>query len=388
MRRMTRSFGVTRGRGHVIRRYVVMCFVFASLMAGTSTALAYCKVNMGGTTINGNRYFAYDGQRMQIAVPAGRTSFALPAFPLAGETLFSSEVDLPYLGDGPGQGMASPLYDCNPGVTEEFKGRGSLVAGHRNLYSSGVAGIGYRVYYYYNSDSDYVLAPARYDNQYRSGALVFPFNGAPQMGSNLKARIDFVATGDRILPGTLLPANVYGQATVSNVIGESPSGLLYRVYLATPIQVTPPTCDISNPTALTITLPGAPVHMLMRGEGRDITATTLDVVCSSPSDASPTITLTANQYFPGDGGTGILANQEAGMNAASGVGIQVWLHDFATGTYRVPTFGQAQNGIGAAMEALPSRRWQFKIGASYAPTGATITAGRVRATATVKFTYI
>ncbi|MBV7483490.1 fimbrial protein [Bordetella sp. BOR01] len=368
-------------------RYVGIGLVALWLIGGTSSALA-CSRNTGGTSGNGNRYDAYDSNSMQIAVPAGRTTFALPAYPTPGEVLFVSETMLPNFGGGSGQGRASPLYDCRTGAVEEFRGGGTLVAGHQNLYSSGVAGIAYRVYYYYISDSEYVLAPVRYDNTFRSGALVFPFNGSPQLGGNLKARIEFVATGAPISPGTLLPANIYGQATVSNTSGTSASGPLYRVYLATPVQVTPPTCDISNPTALTIRLPGVPVHMLMRGEGRDITATTLDVACSSPSDSSPTITLTANQYIPGDGGNGILTNQEAGMNAASGVGIQVWLHDPATGAYRAPTFGQAQNGIGAAIEALPSRRWQFKVGASYAPTGAAITAGRVRATATVKFTYI
>lgn len=363
------------------------------LWAGVSATLALtfgmgaahaCRTNGGGTTPNGNYYEAYNGQLFQIQVPAGRTTFALPAYPTAGEILFASEVMLPYLGSGSGQGRASPLYDCAAGGVEEFRGGSTLLSGHQNLYDSGVPGIGYRVYYYYINESENVPAPVTHTNTFKSGALVFPFNGSPHLGDDLKARIEFVATGDQIFPGELMPSRIYGQVSVSNVDRTVPNP--YRVSLATAVRVTPPTCDIQNPAALTVRMPSVPVHLLARGEGRGITETVLDVTCTSPSPLSPTITVTATDPVSGHPAT--LANQEAGPDAATGVGVQMWLYDPGSGTYRNPIFGAAEQGIGAPVDAPMSSRWQFRVGGSFLPLNATVKAGKVSAGATLKFTYL
>lgn len=354
-----------------------------ALACAAGAAQAACGRNTGGAGPSGNQYDAYNGALFQIAVPAGRTTYALPAYPVAGEILFASEVMLPTLGEGRAQGQAAPLYDCAAGAVEEFRGGSALLSGHTNLYDSGVQGIGYRVYYYYVSDSENVAAPVTNTNTYKRGALVFPFNGSP-LGNNLKARIEFVATGGPISPGQLAPSKIYGQASVSNTNGVTVTQP-YRVYLASAISVTPPTCDIQNPAALAVRMPSVPVHLLTRGEGRGITATSLDVACSSPSEVSPTITVTASNTVSGYPAT--LGNQETGTNAAKGVGVQVWLYDPAAGTYRNPTFGAVAHGMGAAVESLPSSRWQFRVGGSYLPVDATVTAGRVSASAILKFTY-
>jgi len=379
MRPMKRNSRAACRRGYRGQWWAGMGLALA-LMGGAHAA---CGLNPGGAGPSGTVYDAYNGALFQIAVPAGRTTFALPAYPTAGEILFASEALLPNLGTGRAQGQAAPLYDCAPGAIEEFRGGTALLPGHQNLYDSGVPGIGYRVYYYYISDSENVVAPVTYPNTYRRGALVFPFNGA-QLGNNLKARIEFVATGDKISPGQLLPANIYGRAYISNTNGANISQP-YRVYLATAITVTPPTCDIQNPAALTVKMPSVPAHLLVRGEGRGITATTLDVACSSPSEVSPTITVTASH--PASGYPATLSNQETGSGAAQGVGVQVWLYDPAAGTYRNPTFGAAEQGIGNPMDSAPSNRWQFRVGGSFLPINATVTAGKVSATATLKFTY-
>jgi len=388
MRALKLDPNAARRRRHAKARRAGMARVIVSLAVllggGTGTALA-CSRNGGGTTPNHNYYQAYNGNLMQIAVPPGRSTFPLPAYPVAGEILFSAEVMLPNFGDGSGRGIASPLYDCKAGAIEEFRGGGARISGYDDLYASGVPGIGYRVYYYIR-DSEAIAAPVMYVNEHKSGALVFPFNGSSDMGSNLKTRIEFVATGEPISPGMLTPANIYGQATVSNTSGVTPNGLLYRVYLATPVQITPPTCDISNLPALTVRLPSVPAHFLMRGDGRDITSTALEVACTSPSELSPTITVTAN--YPVGGYAATLSNQETGAEAAQGVGVQMWLFDPADGAYRNPAFGAAQEGIGSPMEGLPSSRWRFVVGASYLPIAPTVVAGRVRASATLKFTYL
>src|SRR5690606_35152552 len=287
-----------------------------ALAGGAATAQA-CSVNRGGTTSNGNHYMAYDASLFQIRVPPGRASFPLPAYPVAGETLFVAETPLPDLGSGSAQGRASPLYACKMGAVETFRGGTALVAGHRDVYASGVQGIGYRVYYYYIDASQNEVAPYSADNTFKSGALVFPFNGSASIGTGLKARIEFVATGEPILPGQLSPSNIYGQAAVSNV-GSVAVPQLYRVQLATPVAITPPTCDVQNTAALTVRLPAVPVHLLSAPPGRSITSTSIEVACTSPSEASPTVTIIPNSTVAGYPAT--LANHESEDGRAAGWG--------------------------------------------------------------------
>uniref|UniRef100_UPI003340EB02 fimbrial protein n=1 Tax=Castellaniella defragrans TaxID=75697 RepID=UPI003340EB02 len=355
------------------------------LMCGTGAAHAACTLNIGGMGPSGVIYDRYNGALFQIKVPAGRSTFALPAYPQppAGEILFVSETLLPTLGTKREQGAAAPLILCSVGAIEEFKGATELLPGFNDLYASGVKGIGYRVYYYYRDSGEGVVAPYTGVNTYSRGVLVFPFNGS-DLGNDLKARIEFVATGEPIEPGELLPGRIYGVVSVSNTNGVSVSSP-YKVELATAITVTPPTCEIQTPEALTVILPTVSVHLLMRGEGRGITAKDLSVACSSPSMASPIIRITP--ISPVGGSTNTLANEDTSSDGAKGVGVQMWLYDPAIGTFRNPVFNTDEPGAGAPQESLPSSLWLFRIGGSYLPIDAIVTAGKVSAGATLKFTY-
>jgi len=356
-----------------------------ALLAGfawSSSAQAACQQNPGGTAPSGQAYDRYNSTLFQVAVRPQQTTIALPPRVTAGELLFSTqETPLPFLGDTRSQGQAAPVYGCPAGTIERFDGNGALMG--NNLYATGVPGIGYRVYYYI-SDTDSRPAPVEYANPYKAGVMVFPFNGAHQLGTNLRTRIDFIATGDAIVPGTISAGSIFGRASLTGG-GAISTAPLYRVFLAESIRITPPTCSVSNSAALTVQLPGLPVHMLQRGEGMGITTANLELACSSPSDVSPSIKITPTNPVTGYPAT--LSNLETGSQSARGVGIQVWLADPVTGQYRHARFGEVENGMGASLEGLPSSRWLFRVGASYLQVEPTVTAGKVRAGAVLTFIY-
>ncbi|MDM9560289.1 fimbrial protein [Bordetella petrii] len=357
-----------------------ICALIAGFM-WSSPSLAACKENPGGTAPSGQPYDRYNSTLFQVAVRPQQTTIALPPSVTAGELLFSTqETPLPSL-SGSSQGQAVPVYDCPAGTIERFEGNHALIG--TSLYATGVPGIGYRVYYYI-SDTESRPAPVEYANPYRAGAMVFPFNGAHQLGTNLRTRIDFIATGDPIVPGIISAGFISGRASLAGG-GAISTPPLYRVFLAESIRITPPTCSVSNTAALTVQLPGLPVHMLQRGEGAGITTANLELACSSPSDVSPSIKITPTNPVAGYPAT--LGNQETGSEGARGVGIQVWLADPVTSQYRHARFGEVENGMGASLEGLPSSRWLFRVGASYLQVEPTVTAGKVRAGAVLTFTY-
>src|SRR3546814_4342246 len=109
--------------------------------------------------------------------------------------------------------------------------------------------------------------------------------------------------------------NIYGQVTLAGP-GRIPGVQLYKVSLETAVTVTPPTCGIENMAALTVTMPVMPAQVLMQGQGRAITSTTLDLSCSSPGQLSPTVTVTPQN--PVSGFTATLGNQASGSMAATG----------------------------------------------------------------------
>lgn len=342
-----------------------------------------CRLNQGGTTNKGNRYMAYRSSGYVVALPAGMTSRPLPSAAQRGQVLFStSAVALPSL-YGEGQGQAAPLYYCPPGTLERFDGNGSYVDSSYKLYATGVPGIGYRVYYYINGGEE-IAAPVTFSNNYQTGALVFPMNGSGQSGY-LTTRIDFVATGQTIQPGTIRASQIFGQVTVPNS-GLSIPWQLYKVYLNQDITITVPTCNVTNTAALNMTLPDVSATQLVGGKGGSITETNLQVSCSTSSRAAPSLKITANSLVSGQVAT--LRNQDTGTTGAKGVGVQLSLWDPAIGSFRAPAIGSEEKNAGTAIGALPTNLWSYRLGANYKQVESTVQAGAVKASATLTFTYM
>lgn len=342
------------------------------------TRATACSRNNGGSTSR-QRYLAYPSTGYTKAVTYGQTSVPIPATPTRGTVLFSTASV--YLSEltGESQGLAAPLYGCPPGTTEYFRGNGPLIDAAYNLYSTGLRGIGYRVYYYTGGDGD-VAAPVTYTNTYAQGALVFPFSGA-QAGT-LYTRIDFVATGEDIQAGTINAASIYGESSTTAGIS---AGQLYKVYLSRNITLTQPTCSVSNPSALTIGLADVTATQLANApaDGVGYKETALDVSCTSAKQVPPTIKFMATNVVSGQAGT--LSNQDAA--GATGVGVRLWLQDPKTGNRRVPTWNTVESGVATPNGALPTSSWKFRVGASYVGVSTPVTAGAVKASATLTFTY-
>ncbi|MCD0502869.1 fimbrial protein [Bordetella petrii] len=356
----------------------------APLAAMVGPRSGSCYRNTGGHAPSGTYYEAYSSGSFQIAVSAFANEYAVPADPSPGQVLFSTtETYLPAL-SGPQEGRAAPVYDCPAGTIEHFNGNGPLVDAINKVYATSVPGIGYRVYYYVDDETE-VAAPVSYVNDYLRGVLVFPFNGS-YGGSSVRTRIDFVATSTTVSPGTILAATTYGESSISGASVPSGLGGLYKVRLAHDINIKAATCAISNPAALNVTLPRVPAYLVGEHENTGVFMTNITVTCSNPSVLSPTVRVTAASTVSGYAAT--LANQETGPTAARGVGIKMWLHDAAQGEVRPVSFGETENGLGSPQESLPARVWSFRFGGSYMQVGPTVTGGRVKATATITFTYI
>src|SRR5690606_5944329 len=91
MHPLRRALEAAGRRGQRAHWWAGMGLALALACAG-GAAQAACGRNTGGAGPSGNQYDAYNGALFQIAVPAGRTTYALPAYPVAGEILFASEV--------------------------------------------------------------------------------------------------------------------------------------------------------------------------------------------------------------------------------------------------------------------------------------------------------
>lgn len=339
-----------------------------------------CSVNTsGGPGPSGVNYepFSY----YQFSLPSGRSSFAAPAQATQGQVLFAVERYLPAYSGG-AQGRVAPLYNCPPGAMEYFNGNGALVPGTTDIFRTNIAGIGYRVFYYLNSQSS-VTAPVYYVNGYANGVLAFPFDN-PSFGANTRTRIEVVATGEPIGTGTLISALIFGQTSVSGTGGTVAPGGMYRVGLAGDVQITRPTCNVSNPTALNLTLPDATLSALKSGSAADVTATNLLVTCAATSTAAPSVSISGTTV---SGFPATLANQDTTTAGAKGVGVKLWIYDPQAGDFVEPTMGLAQKSLGAAVGALPTTTWAYRVGASYLQVAPTPTAGAVRATATLTFSY-
>lgn len=341
------------------------------------TRATSCSRNNGGSTSR-QKYSAYPASGYTKTVTYGQTSVPIPATPTRGTVLFSTQST--YLNEltGEAQGLAAPMYGCPPGTTEYFSGNGTLVDAAYNLYSTGLRGVGYRVYYYTRSGDD-VPAPVTYTNSYAQGALVFPFSG--EQGT-LYTRIDFVATGEEIQAGTINAASIFGQSSTNAGISTGP---LYKVSLSRNITLTQPTCAVSNPSALTIGLPDVSATQLRNApaDGFGYTETALDVNCTSAKQVPPAVKFMAANVVNGQPGT--LSNQDAA--GAKGVGVRLWLQDPKTGTRRVPTWNTVESGVATPNGTLPTSSWKFRMGATYVGVSTPVTAGTVKASATLTFTY-
>ncbi|PWF22159.1 fimbrial protein [Corticimicrobacter populi] len=348
-----------------------------------SRAVACRLNNQGGKTNKGNTYTAYRSSGYVMPLSVGVTTRPLPSEAQRGQVLFSTtESALPSL-YGEAQGQAAPLYYCPPGTTERFDGNGAYIDSAYKLYSTGVPGIGYRVYYYLNGGEE-VPAPATFNNSYQTGALVFPMNGSGQSGY-LTTRIDFVATGQPIQPGVIRASQVFGQVTVPNA-GISIPWQLYKVYMNQDITITVPTCNVTNTAALNMTLPDVSTTQLLSGKAGGISETVLQVSCAATSRLAPSLKITANTQVSGQAAT--LRNQDVSAGGAKGVGVKLWLYDPPAGGHRQVSFGTEEKGVGLPVGNVPTSQWTYGLGASYQQIDSTVQAGTVRASATLTFTYM
>jgi len=335
-----------------------------------------CSVNNGGRGPSGTLYQAYGGN--QYVLSAGRSSLAVPSQPTQGQLLFAVETALPALSGG-AQGTAAPLYGCPPGVVETFASSKALIPG-TDIYKTSYKGIGFRVFYY-TSTSGSVTAPVSHVNSYASGVLIFPFDSSYVPGA--KARVEVVATGEPISAGRLNTNEIFATTTVTGAGVTLPTAL-YHVGLYGIVTLSVPTCSVTNPAALNLTLPDATLSALKSGAAGAMTSTTLQVSCSSGSYLAPTMSISGTAV---SGYDATLANQDTTTTGAKGVGVKLWVYDTQTGGFRQPTLGLAEKNLGTAVGAVPTATWSYQVGASYQQVTATPTAGAVSAKATLTLTY-
>jgi len=347
------------------------------------TRASACTLQLGGTgPRTGIKYSEYWPMLYNnVLVSFGNATISIPSRPSLGELLLAREVPLPTLyGGAAGQGAA--LRSCPSGTVETFLGNGKRVTD--DIYETSVRGIGYRVYYYI-SDQSQQTAPVMYMNPYPSGVLVYPMNtdNHPQ-GTNVRTRIELVATGEPIASGTINSSQVFAVGWSSSA--PSPAPNYYRVQMAGTVTVAHPTCSITNPAALNVTLPEVSTALLSASGTGGTTTTTLGVSCSANRDDAPLITLRANSLASQVPGT--LNNELTDSTAAKGVGVQVQ-YEMPSGNSVPFQQGVATAGAGHPAGGLPTNQWQFRLGARFARLGsaAELRPGKVRATATVTFTY-
>lgn len=335
-----------------------------------------CSVNNGGRGPSGTLYQAYSGN--QYLMSAGRSTMAVPSQPTQGQLLFAVETALPALSGG-AEGTVAPLYGCPPGVVETFASSKALIPG-TDIYKTSYTGIGFRVFYYASSAGS-LTAPVSHVNNYASGVLVFPFDSSYIPGA--KARIEVVATGEPISAGRLNTTEIFANTTVTGA-GVTLPAALYYVGLYGIVTLSVPTCNVSNPAALNLTLPDATLSALKSGNAGTMTSTTLQVTCSSNSLLAPTLSISGTTV---SGYAATLANQDTTTTGAKGVGVKLWVHDTQTGGFRQPTMGLAEKNLGTPVGSLPTSMWSYGVGASYQQVTATPTAGSVSAKATLTLTY-
>ncbi len=318
-----------------------------------------------------------------IFVPFGSVTISIPSRPTPGEVLLAKEVPLPTLFEG-AAGRGAPLKLCPPGTVETFLGDGRPLAGTGDIYETSVRGIGYRVYYYLSNESRQT-APVMYQNPYSAGVLIYPMNtdNHPQ-GTNVRTRIEFVATGSRSPAEPSAPGCMAKEG--SSAPSPPPIPALYRVQMSGTVTVAHPTCSITNPAALNVTLPEVSTSQLAASGTGGTTTTTLGVACSANRDDAPLITLRANSLASQVPGT--LNNELTDSTAAKGGGRTGTVRDAFRKLGALPARNR-HRGAGHPASALPTNQWQFRLGARFARLGsaAELRPGKVRATATVTFTY-
>lgn len=361
------------------------CGTGKTVYAGPLDARAVaCTVNSGGTTNKGNRYLGYVASNNSYSLQPLRASQPMPNSTAVGAVLFSTqEVTLRSL-EGEAQGTVAPLYNCPSGTMEYFRGNGAYDSASQS-YATGLQGIGYRVYYY-RGNGEALAAPQQFQNTFATGALVFPMSSSDR--GVYTTRIDFVATGAPIRAGTILAGNVFGMSSVSASVNGLPS--LYRVGLGANITVNAPTCEVKNPSNLTLKLKDVTVAGMNDGTAENaIYVTELQVDCGMVTQSSPTIRLSGNNLASGYPST--LGNQvSAAAGGATGVGLRLWLFNptaGGTGGWEMPTLNYAYPNRGTLLNSSPTSLWSYKVGASYLRTGGAVSAGAVTSTGTVTFTY-
>lgn len=374
--------GTTIGR----RALAALCMVLLGAAGGAREAAAgpldaraaRCAVNNGGTAPSGTAYEGYRGYGFLI--PAGRSTLAVPSQPTQGQVLFSVEEPMRMFSGG-AQGRVSPLYGCPPGTIETFQSASALVPGTSDIYRTNFPGIGFRIYYYIANDTA-MTAPVSFVNTHTRGALVFPFDSPMTPGA--RARIEVVATGEPIGTGTLNTGNTISAYTTVTGPGAIPAAGLYNVSMYGSVTLVLPTCGVINLGALNISLPDATLSALKSGNADAVTSTTLQVSCGSESHLAPALSISGTTV---SGYPATLVNQDTTASGAKGVGVRLWVYDPQADAFRQPTMGLKDGTLGLPVGTLPTRQWSYQVGASYLQVAPTPTAGAVRATAVLTFTY-
>lgn len=343
--------------------------------------VAQCVLNKGEYSRKTRTdYLGYYPVAYQIRL-AFSPDFIVPSHPVRGQILSFRDAPMPYL-EGGTTGEGVPLLRCPKGTIETFHGNGTLVPGMRDVYKTDVPGIGYRVYYYI-SDQGHAAAPASFSNEFNLGVLIYPMNTSrDNNNTNVRTRIEFVATGDPIQPGTIYKSQVYGEGNRPEGVGFLP----YSVRMLNDITVAQPTCSIRNQAALDVKLPTISTQLLKASGAGDPVPVSLQVNCTMASYEAPTISMTTSHLALEVPGT--LANQDTSATGAQGVGVQVQ-YEMPSGTLVPFQPGVATRNVGVPAGSPPTQDWLFRLVARFVQLGSAsdVKPGHVHATGTLTFTY-
>lgn len=262
-----------------------------------------------------------------------------------------------------------PTLTCggttNSGVQNSIAGQPS--AGDDTLFPTTVPGLAYRILYPGTSNPLHA-----YPNQ--------PIPANSDFGGAFALQL--VATGS-IAPGSVLAGGQLGQWNVDMCIFVWGGGQCFWLLGPNPVETfstsgitfVPPACSIiTDPTVVTLPTVYASAFT---GTGFTTGQTPFSVQLNCPSSAAgANLAITLATSSPVAGATGVIANT-AGGGYAKNVGVQV----LDAGGNPIP-FGTA-----VSVGTVSAGNLNVQLNARYYQTGALVTAGQVKATATYTITY-
>lgn len=271
--------------------------------------------------------------------------------------------------------VASPLSGTCSGSTpnglvNRVPGASSASAGDDTLFPTGIAGLSYRILF--TGNNNFTNAPSgvhAYPNQ-PSGTGNISFSGNAQLQLVITNAIAFGSANPGSISGPIANWDVDGCTWfffcgTGDVIDFSASGITF----------VPPACSITtDPTV--VTLPTV-YSSAFTGAGSTPGQTPFNVQLNCPSaavGANLAITLATNS--PVAGTPGVIANT-AGSGFARNVGVQVLDRNGNPTPFGTPL----------SAGAVTAGNFNIQLSARYYQTGAPVTAGQVKATATYTITY-